>query len=401
MALYTFEQLINAPTTEDVTQSIYDALVAMGVTTTNWKPGAVVRTMIAACAIVLAGLAQLIVLVNRGGFLSLSEGIWKRLVAKYSYGVDYLEATFAIGTLHITNASGGIYNFAAGEYTVENSETGVRYVNQDAISIAAGAVDYAITIQALEIGAVGSALPGQISKTVTTLPGVTVTNPEALVGRDETDSELDARAGEKLGALSPNGPWDAYSHIAKSVKRADGSSIGITRATLVKTGNGLATLYVATPSGGVTGTVGDLNTDLGLVDEAIQTQCVPLGFTAETASAVTRAVNGSYTAWIYNTSGATLSEIKAAIDTEIAARLGAVPIGGDKLPGYAAGVHASLFSDAISRAKVKGATLQVVRTVAAVVATPDTSILPLAFNEAPILGTIIGNVVQVSPPGSA
>jgi hypothetical protein len=399
MAFYTFEQLINAPTTDEIKKSIYDALIAMGVTATNWKPGAVVRTMIAGCAIVLAALASLIVLVNRGGFLSLSEGPWKKLVAKYSYNVNYLEASFAIGPLNLTNAGGGIYPFGPKEYTVRNAETGALYENQSAFTLN-GLSTLQITIQALEAGSASSALAGQISETVTTLPDVTVNNPVALVGRDEeSDTELDARAGEKLGSLSPNGPWDAYSFIAKSAKRADGSSIGISRVNPVKEPNGHATIYVATPSGGVTGAVNDLNSDLGIVDELIQTQCVPLGFTAETASAEPRAVDGSYAIWIYNTSGAAVSTITTAIDAAIAARLGTVPIGGDKLPGYPNGVHASLIEDVISKAKVNGKSLEIIRKTAALVATPDTSVLALNFNEAPIIGTFTGSVVQISPSG--
>lgn len=405
MALYTAEQLLNPPTTEDVKQSIYDALTAMGVTTTNWKPGAVVRTMIAACAIVLAALGTLISLTFRSGFLALSEGKWKQFVAKYSFGVDFLEATFAIGSLTVTNTSGGIYNFAAGEYTVSNAETGALYVNQDAISIPIGVPSASvttITIQAVEIGAAGSALAGQISETVTKLDGVTVSNPDALVGRDEeTDPELDARAGEKLGSLSPNGPWDAYAYVAKSAKRADGSSLGITRVRVQKQPYGVADIYVATTSGTVTGSINDLNTDLGIVNDEFQRKCVPLGYTATAVAATPREVDGTYTTWIYNTSGAKVEDVDAAIQVALATRLGQVPIGGDQLPGLATGIHTSMIDEVIARVKVKGVPLSVVRTVGSFTGASLNNVLPLTFTEAPTLGTIVGTIIQVPPPGSA
>ena len=48
----TLEELITSMTVDEAKTAIYDALAARGVTTTGWKPGAVVRTIIAALAII-------------------------------------------------------------------------------------------------------------------------------------------------------------------------------------------------------------------------------------------------------------------------------------------------------------------------------------------------------------
>jgi phage-related baseplate assembly protein len=115
---------------------------------------------------------------------------------------------------------------------------------------------------------------------------VTVTNAAAFVGTDEeTDVDLKVRCVAKLGSLSPNGARDAYNFIARSATRADGSPIGITRVRTIPDGIGGVDVYLATPSGGVTGTSGDPLTDLGAVAAAIWETTEPLAVEATVASA--------------------------------------------------------------------------------------------------------------------
>jgi hypothetical protein len=105
MALLPLDELTTPLTTDQVKARIYATLASVGVSTTSWKPGAVVRTMIAACAIVMAALSELTANIARSGFLELAEDKWLALVAHHVYGVDKVYATFAARSRSPTRAA--------------------------------------------------------------------------------------------------------------------------------------------------------------------------------------------------------------------------------------------------------------------------------------------------------
>jgi phage-related baseplate assembly protein len=389
MAIYSLDDLTTPLTRAQVQTKIYDVLATIGVTTTTWKPGGVVRTMIAACAILLAALSVLIAKVARGGFLELAEDAWLALVARYVYGEEKIYATFAEGEITLVNAGGGIYDFDTDEVVFRNPTTGAQYRNSDAIHLPAlGTVTVAIT--AIEAGAASTSAPNTITELVTGMNGVTVANAASVVGQDEEeDPELRARSSEKLGSLSPMGPWDAYTYAAKRALRQDGTLVGVTRARTVKDGAGGVTIYVATASGTVTGTASDIATDLGAVDDAIQRKAAPLAITADTVSATAVSVPVTYSVWMYNTSGLTGAQIEAAILAKLVAFFPAQPVGGNKVgsdPGY-------VFQDAIRT--VIGSALPQIFHVAITEPAADVA---LTVSQVPVLGTVTpAAVVQVPP----
>ena len=131
----TLETLTTPLTVAEIKTAIYDTMAANGVDTTGWKPGAVVRTMVAGVAIILAAFSALIALLARSGFLSLSEGEWLTLVARYVYDTERITATFATGTVTIDNASGNIYAIDPGDLILLNTATGATYRNTALVNI--------------------------------------------------------------------------------------------------------------------------------------------------------------------------------------------------------------------------------------------------------------------------
>src|SRR3990172_50200 len=316
----TLAELTTPLTVDEIKTAIYAALAANGAATTTWKPGAVVRTIITGVAIVLAGFSRLQAAIAKSGFLELAEGDWLTLVALYVYGVDRDTGSFATGNVTLDNAGGGVYSGDPGDLVVMNPTTLQTYTNTAAYSIDALETGVIVPVQAVLLGADGTSTPGTITAVVTPLSGVTVTNAAAVVGSDaELDPALRIRCREKTGMLSPNGPRDAYAYVAKTTTRSDGSSIGVTRGKSVADGIGGVDVYCADADGVVTGTVGDLGTDLGVIDEAIQTQVVPLGITARVHTAVANTIAVTYELWLRDTTGLTDDEIGDLVDAALTA----------------------------------------------------------------------------------
>jgi hypothetical protein len=387
--IYSFDDLIAPMTTDEVKALLYDMMGIVGVKTSSWKPGAVVRTIVAIVAVFGAALSVLISKIARGGWLELATGEWLRILAFYVYGVTKHEATFATGSVTIDNTSGNLYSYGAGECVFRNAVTDKTYTNLSALTINPATSGITCTIVAVEAGSASTAAAGEVSELASALTGVTLTNPAAIVGTDAEEAQpLRTRCLERLGALSPNGPWDAYAYIAKSCERADGTPIGITRVRSVPDGYGRVYVFVATATGAVTGDQTDPNTDLGALQLALLTWAAPLGITPLVYSASPVTVDVTYIAYAISTIGLTSAQFTAAALLRLTATFASSPIGGYIKPGETQGY---LYADAV-RDSIKGDESYVWHVDAGALA--DTS---LAFYEVPVLGTVNGSLSLSNP----
>jgi phage-related baseplate assembly protein len=385
-------------TRDEVTLSIYEALASVGVSTTTWKPGAWPRTVITGCSIVLSSLSQITSAIASNGFLELAEGAWLDIKAHYDYAVDRRVATFAEGAVTLVNASGGVYALDPDDLIVYNPTTKQTYRNTQPIALGALATVTGVVIRAVEAGAASSAAPNTITALETVLAGVTVTNPLALVGLDaEEDPELRTRCLEKLGSLSPFGPWDAYTYAAKNaVRLADGSPIGVTRVRTSRDGYGNVWTYVATATGAVTGIVTDPDTDLGAVDTAIQHNAAPLAVTAHTVSATALPVPVTYSIWVYAT-GATLQQVRDAVAANLTQFMANEPIGGNVIGADPGKIFRSALEAAIGATAYPPTSLEPLPIFRTVISEPAADVI-VGVNEVPVLSTVTGTVVIVTPP---
>lgn len=379
----TLEELTRPITSDEAKVMLYSALAAKGITTTGWKSGATVRTIIACLAPVIAALSVMQTKIAAGGFLDLATGAWLTLVAKYVYNVDRDQGSFASGFVTLNNAAGGVYALEIGDLVAVNPSTGKTYRNTEPVSLGALETGVLVAMQAVELGSASTSIGGTITQLETPLIGVSVTNAAALIGTDpELDPSLRTRCREKTGVASPNGPRDAYAYIARSTKRANGSSIGVTRALTVPDGLGGVDVYLATPSGGVTGADDDPSTDLGAIAAAIHAQCEPLAVDARVHTATLVPVPVTYSVWVRD-------DVDAEENVEAALRemLSVQPIGGDQIGGFR-GVGKSAIEACIDSAFAAGS---VVRREVTVPATD----LELVVPQATALGAVTATVYRI------
>ncbi|MBN8609136.1 MAG: baseplate J/gp47 family protein [Deltaproteobacteria bacterium] len=392
----SIDELVQPLTAAQVETAIYSAMSGRGLTTSDWKPGAVVRTIVTALAIVLAALTVLIAFIAKSGFLEFANDEWLDLVATHVYGTDRIQEAFATGIVRVTNTTGAgsFISVQPGDLVVRNAG-GKTYRSTAVFSLAATPGVYAdVPVRADEAGSASSTGANTITSFVTTFVGCSVTNAVALVGSDaEKNEALRARARAKTGVLSPNGPRDAYSYLAKSAKRADGTAIGATRVRCIPDGVGGIDVYVADADGVVTGTVGDEDTDLGIIDRDIQEQSTPLCITARLHSATATTIGVSYELWVDSAIGFTEAELETAINAALAKYLGSVPIGGELLPAVTGGyVYRSAIAAAITSVVGLERLLRLDLTAPA----GNTSI---SATQAPLLGSVSATIHLVSSLG--
>lgn len=387
----TLAELTTPLTRTEIEDAIYAAVEALGAKTTSWKPGAIARTIIAGAAIVLAAFSTLQARIAESGFLALATGDWLTIVAREVFGVERNTGTFAAGNVTLDNTGGGLFTPGIGDVIFLNSTTGKTYRNTAAFVLNPFQLGLSVPVEAVEIGADSTAGPADIDAFVTVLLAVTVTNPTAIVGQDpETDPALRERCLAKTGTLSPNGPADAYRYVALSAVTTAGTPAGVTRVRTIPDGAGLVDVYVATATGPVTGTIGNPATPLGAVDEAIQTQVVPLAVTAVVQSAVAATIAVTYSLWVKNTIGLTTPQIIARVTSALTLFLSEQPIGGSrKVPGPGF-VFVEQLEGVIAEAVGSANLVDVQVTVPA-------ADVPIAINEAPVLGTVTPTVTVVAP----
>lgn len=375
--LFSMDELTKPVTAAEVQASIYRGLGLVGVNTTSWRTGAVVRTMVVVTSIVIAGFSTLQSLIAKSGFLELAEKDWLDIVAWYVYRVLRPAATFASGEVTLTNAGGGVYSMDPGDLIVANPITGKTYRNIAAFTLNATS-SLTISVAATEEGSASTAPPGTITEFVTTMLGVSVTNEFALVGADKaTDPQLRTLCYEKTGSLSPMGPSDAYSYAAKHATRADGTRIGVNRTKVLRDGYGNVEVVCSTATGGVTGTLTNPVTDLGRVQLALLTDAEALAVTTTASSATPAPLNVTYQVWVYSDMGLTDAELIAQILARLTTFVAGQPIGGNYIPPGPGKVYKSALEAVIGATRP-----EIFRTLM------TGSDVELDVRAAPVIGTV-------------
>lgn len=313
----SLSSLISAATASQILSTGLQVAQALGLSVTTWRDDDPTRVTFHFLSEFLATKEGLAVEFVRSGFLSLARGQWLTLIAEDYYGVTRTEATFATSTVSLQNTGGGFYILDPGDITVENSTTGATYHNTTSITIGAGGSG-TVDVVADEAGSSGSAAADEIDTLVTTYTGVTVTASTAAVGTDEqSDSSLRTQCLATLGALSPNGPADAYEYVCR-----DSELTGTTEITRAKssgeTTDGTVTVYVAGASGAVSGGA------VTAAQDAVEQWATPLCITPTVASAV--AVPIAITATV--SGGSVPEDVEDQVESAVTAMLADIDIDG-------------------------------------------------------------------------
>lgn len=266
----------------------------LGLPVTSWRTGDPTKAAFKFLAEALAEREGISVEFVKSGFLHEATGDWKTIVAKQVYGVDRTLATYATSTLVLTNSGGGYYSKAAGEVTVRSSVSGKTYRSTNAIVLNGLGSTASLEVTASEPGTDSNALVDEIDEIVTTMLGVVVTSSTAAVAVDQqSDDELEIQCLATLGALSSNGPPDAYEYVVRNHDLT--GEILITRAaSTYDSSTGDVTIYIAGVSGAVPGA------SVTLAQTAVEQWATPLCIkptvlnSSASSQAVTATVTGDY-----------------------------------------------------------------------------------------------------------
>jgi len=253
---------------------------ALGLPVTSWRTGDPSRTLFQFVADALAARDAASVELFRAGFRSSARGSWLTLVAEDMYGVTRQAATYATPTVTLTNNGGGVYTRAAGEVIVKASSTGATFRSTEPLALASGpGTSQTIALVADVPGSAGTVGAGDIDEIVSTMLGVTITASTAAVGIDEqSDASLNEECASTLGALSPNGPPDAYNSVALDSKLTGTSEV--TRVTTSEdSDDGTVTVWIAGASGAVSGAI------VAAVERAVELWATPACITPTVLSA--------------------------------------------------------------------------------------------------------------------
>lgn len=263
MADLTIDELLTAYTADELYRSspngntgiFVDALTAapFNLPADQWRSGGIASSILRVVALFYAAFSLVIVAIAKFGFLPTAFGGWLRLLARFSYGVEPIFATAATGKVDLSNSGGGFYSFAPGDLVLKKANEKL-YKNLAIVNINPAQTVTGIDVEAFELGTASNAAPGEVSALQTPQIGLTVTNPTAIVGKnDEQDETLRGRCLDALGARSVFGPGSAYRFAVEVAKLLDGSPVNVNRKSITPfSSTGTVDVIVASPAGAVT-----------------------------------------------------------------------------------------------------------------------------------------------------
>lgn len=347
-------QLLTAPTAASTRAAAVGILESIGIPASSWRSGGVASSLLTATTSVFASvIASLVTTALAAPFLPISPPPWISILAKYVYGVIPVEATFASGTVSLTNPGGGTYNIKAGQLAVANSFTGTVYTNVAPFTLGPTTTLAGVEVQANILGSVGNASAGpglgSIDTVVSTnlFPGVVVTvvNLAPVEGLDgDLPTVIRQKCLAAIAARSYFGPNGAYQNAIVQARNGT-QPVNVNRWSIVNDpSTGEITAYLASPAGAPTAL------DVAAVQVAIDLLAQPQGITA-TATPCTviplSAAPQTVTVWATGAGIvdpiALLADIEAAIDDALAV----YPISGLATPPSTQGYLYASFLDGV------------------------------------------------------
>lgn len=176
---------------------------ALGFPVQSWQDGGVEKTRLLAMAAGLESLGNIVPAIAGGSLLDYAPNYpgWTALTAEQIYAIIQNKATFTVGVLLATNASTQTYPFTAGSAKVNFGASGNNYFSLGGGTIPAGpGGTLLIPVIAEKAGAsyIEPNNSGAITL-VTTLPGVTITNPPT------SNFTTVTHGGSGTGVVTPSG----------------------------------------------------------------------------------------------------------------------------------------------------------------------------------------------------
>lgn len=322
----TLDSLLKELTPDQCLEALVNIVDTVGVPSTAYQEGSVVRTLLEADSDMMSYTTWVLSGIAASGFLETAAGEWLDLVAIYGGSGLYRNgASYAQGSIELTNTTGGTFTAASGALTVRNSNTGKQYRNVGAISVANNA-SAVYTFEAVEAGAASNAAAGEITSLTTSVSGVAVANTTTFVGLDqESDESLRSRLRFYHQAKSSFGPSEAYHYWAKQALKGDGTPVGVTKVKTISDGSGTLTVVVASDAGAIPAGPDGIDS----VDAILRTSALTQGPTLIVQSAVEHLLAGTVSVYAYNDANLTTDDVQDLVLASLTDRVKALPIGGD------------------------------------------------------------------------
>lgn len=217
-----------------------DVAKVVGLPVSSWRTGDPTRSAYTYLATVLAKHSEANAEFIKGGFKSTAGEEWGEVLASEVYGVTRGEDTFSTPTVTVHNTGGGVYTIDPGDFTVKATSTGITFHNTgvngvDGASVTLNPGDSATFLLVCDVaGSDGTVTANEIDSIVTTRLGVVITSSTASVGNDKQPLDsLKQDCDDTLGAISADGPPDAYEYVARHTDTVNGGT------TLLAEGNNL------------------------------------------------------------------------------------------------------------------------------------------------------------------
>lgn len=337
--MLTLKQLTKEVTEDEALASILAILVQIGMQTASWQDGSIQLTILRLFARVYAALTTVIKEIASGGYLYLSSTDYLRLLAKYVFNLDYLQAQPTIGQVLLTSSAGApTHTWIAGDIIVADAPQGTNGANSYTVTVG-GTLNpgtaTAFEFKADVAGRAANIAPGTTLYLWTPLVGVTPTNPALLPasntwittpGEDEeSDDRLVQRCVGRWARLSYANTDGAYRGWALEALPA------LTRVTIGSApGDGNITIVGATALGPITAPQADAIEDYinGVLDGIGRRPLndIVTAVPATTLSSPAITITAYVVSTIQDTAAASITQ--AVLDY-----IGSIPIGGVVLLG--------------------------------------------------------------------
>lgn len=359
--MLTLEQLTTPVTEDEALATLLSIATELGFQATSWQTGSAQVRFFRLLARTWSKVSSTVSLIAAGGFTSLAattEGAsgFLRLLARYFYDIEPLEAQPTIGKILLTSSPGApVHTWSAGDMIIANEEQGI----DGAITFTCtegGTLgpDSSITIEfkADVAGTSGNLAPNTPLFFWTPYVGVTATNPALLPASNTwiTTPGEDEESDQRL-FLRCMGRWSrlSYSNI-------DGAYVGwalealpaLTRVTIDSSpGDGTVRIIGATALGGLSPTqITTIEDYINGVNDGVGRRPINDIVSAVSADTVT---TPALTVTAYVITG--IIGVEAAelvIAQKLLAFIGQQPIGGVRLQGSQGRI---LFDDLLETAK--------------------------------------------------
>lgn len=336
----------------------------LGLPVSSWRAGDPTRALFHFLAQHLFGFEGQIVEYIKGAWLSTAGERWLPIIAEELYGVTVPGATYATPTVTIQNTGSRFFDVGLGDLTVKATSTGKTFRCTSTGVLSTGAI-VTFDLIAEEAGADSTVAANEIDDFVTTLPGCVILSSTAATARDAASpEEIRTLCKDSLGALSPNGPPDAYTYV---VTNPDYTGVtDITRARGVGSTDGSAAVYVASDSGAPSAE------SITAAQDAIERWANPLCVTPTVVAGTPVTID----LVILDAIGALPEDAEDLVSDAWAALLRTVPISGGEITDVVdSGEGDAAIRAALTRAQLTRYTLTLEDTV-------------LAVGEFPVPGTV-------------